>query len=239
MPVIDPRSSCAALAFFLSSALAACLVNADVQSNLVDVVVQPPGPLTTTKLGGVATFQMSLQGVALGSATVELQSSNTSLGQPVPQTFFYAQDAWTVPQQVDVVGGDDGVVGDENYTLSFDLHGTSFLVDYTQTNTVPLQLIAVDNVPAILAPYVIAGNSATVNVRLRTAPAAPVSLTLRSASALSVSPTVLTFSPSDYDVSQVVMVTFASGATPLVSFTASSSDGRYNGVSLQIQLRQQ
>jgi len=211
-------------------------VDAQVQTSLVSFVVNPPGPLTTTKLGGSVGFTVFLSGIALGSATLEIDSSNPYLGQPIPQTLFFPQDAWRKAQSVVVVGRDDGVTGDENYLMGFILKGTSFLVDYTQTGQ-SLEMVAVDDVPAILTDVTASATLANVDVMLRAPPADPVTVVLFSGAANSVEPNQLVFTPADAHTVQSVSIAYNSGISPLLSLTASSSDESYNGLAAQIQIK--
>jgi hypothetical protein len=215
----------------------ACMLNACIaQTSVVEIVTDPTGPLITTKSGGSATFNMYLSGIALGSAIIELTSGNPALGQPVPSQLTYAQQDWRIPQEVKVVGLDDGIPGNEDYALNFDLHGTSFLVAYTQTAQVPLQIISVDDVAAILTEVDAQVGAATVNVMLRTTPQTSVTLSLYSAASTSLDPNQLVFTPEDASVAQTVSVTLPSNVRGMMTLSASSDDPHYNGMTSQISL---
>jgi hypothetical protein len=229
-----PKAVLAAVS--IAAAGSACLVDAQLQTSLVTIVLDLPGPLSTTKSGGSASFAMSLSGVALGSATVEVDSSNTSLGQPVPQTLFYAQDAWMKPQSVVVIGHDDGLAGNENYLLAFSLKGTSFLVDYTQSSPQPLNMVAIDDVPGILTAVQAGATSATVDVTLRLLPSDVVVIDLVSAAAMLIDPNQLTFTPANAHTAQAVTLSFGAGVLPLLSLTGASHDPNYNHITSQIQI---
>ncbi len=199
----------------------------------------------TTEAGGQASFTVRLTSRPKANVTIAINSSN--LGEGVVNrsslTFTYAN--WSATQAVTVTGVNDAVDdGNIAYTIVTG-QASSSDGNYNLLNPADVAVVNIDDdtvgftISAISGSTTEAGGSATFTVRLNSQPTAPVNLGLSSSNTGegTVAPTSLTFTASNWSVTQTVTVTGVDDtvddgdvAYTIITASATSSDGLYNGL---------
>ncbi len=218
-------------------------------NDVAGIVVQPTSGLTTTEAGGQANFTIRLNSQPVSSVTVGLSSSNTGEGAVSPLSVTFNAGNWNLSQTITVTGVNDDVDdGNQSYTI-VTAPATSTDTRYSGTNASDVSVVNIDDDDAgiIVSPIsglitTEAGGSATFTVKLNSKPTANVTIALTSSKPAegAVSPSTLTFTPSNWSTNQTVTIT---GVDDFVddgnqSYTinglASSSDGNYTGRSFTV-----
>lgn len=214
------------------------------------VTVSPTG-LLTTEAGGAAQFTVVLNSQPTADVTITLASTDPTEGVASPTSLTFTPGggtAWNIARAVTVTGQDD-VMADGNvpYLIVTD-PVTSADPRYNALNPADVSVTNVDNetagitVTPISGPTTEAGGSATFTVALSTQPSADVSIALSSSnpSEGTVSPSLLTFTPSGpggvWNVPQLVTVTGVDDEIDdgnvmytILTGAATSSDPTYDG----------
>ncbi len=198
----------------------------------------------TTEVGGTATFTVVLDSEPTGDVGLGLTSNDTTEGTVWPASLTFTPEAWDVPQTVTVTGVDDDVDdGEVGYTIvtaaaaSADpfydgLDASDVDVTNTDDDTAGI------NVSAISGPTSEMGVTATFTVRLGSEPTADVTLGLSSGDTTegTVLPASLTFTPENWDASQIVTVTGVDDDVDdgdvayKIVLAATSPDANYDGL---------
>jgi cytochrome c peroxidase len=76
-------------------------------NDTIGVTVTPTTGLTTTQLGGTATFTMRLTAQPFSNVTIGLTSSDTTEGTVSPSSVVFTSANWNTPQTVTVTGVND------------------------------------------------------------------------------------------------------------------------------------
>ena len=84
-----------------------------------DIRVFPATGLFTSQAGDFATFTVELAVAPTANVTVNLSSSNTSVGTVSPATLTFTTADWNVPQTVTVTGVNDHQSGSVRYQVVF------------------------------------------------------------------------------------------------------------------------
>lgn len=208
--------------------------------------INPTNTLLTTEFGGTALFTVTLDLAPTNFVTINLSSSNPTEGLVAPASLSFDPTNWNIPQTVTVTGQDDAVAdGPVNYSIVLD-PSASDDVNYSTLNPINVSVVNTDNeLPGIsVTPTgglvtTEAGGNATFSVFLNRQPTADVVVGLSSSNPAegTVSPTSLTFTPSDWNTPHIVTVTGVDDfkqdgdvAYTIVTAPAVSSDLNYNGI---------
>lgn len=218
-------------------------LNAD---NEHGITVAPTSGLTTTEAGGTATFTVRLNTQPSANVTVGLSSGNTTEGTPFPLSLVFDGSDWDQEKTVTVTGANDDVDdGDVTYTI-ITAPSSSADANYNNINAADVSVVNADNDIAgvVVTPVgglvvTEAGTTATYTVVLQTQPTVNVSVDVASSDPTegSVSPSPLTFSPTDWSTPKTVTITGVDDTVQdgsigyFVTNTFSSSDPVYAGFS--------
>jgi len=170
--------------------------------------------LTTTEMGGTATFTMVLNSAPTADVTVALSSSDTTEGTVSPASVTFGTSDWNTPKTVTVTGVNDFVDdGDVAYTI---VTAAAASADEVYNNLNPLDVSAMnlddDKAGVTLSTSSVAvsetGTTATFTVVLNTQPTANVvvGLTSSDTTEASVAPSTMTFTPANWNVPQTATV---------------------------------
>jgi uncharacterized repeat protein (TIGR01451 family) len=128
----------------------------------IGVIVDPPGPLTTTEAGGADTFSVALDAEPAGTVILNLAVSDPSEGGVGPAQLVFDAGNWSVPQLVTVTGVDDpDPDGPQPYDVVFTLDAASTAAPCV----LPLPTVAAvnldDETPLLTATKEITGGDLT------------------------------------------------------------------------------
>lgn len=221
-------------------------VNSSIQIGGAGINVTPTSGLTTTELGGTASFSVVLTAQPTANVTVNLSSSNTSEGTVSPSSLTFTNSNWNTPRTVTVTGVNDSVDdGNVVYTIitapavSTDSRFNGFNPsDVTVTNTNDdLARINVAATPPLTTSET--GTTATFQIVLNSQPTANVTIPISSSDTTegTVSPSSVVFTPQNWNVSRTVTVTGVDDSIQdgninytIIIGAATSSDPKYNGL---------
>ena len=218
----------------------------NVNDDVAGITVNPTSGLITTEAGGTATFTIRLNSRPTANVTIGLSSSNTAEGTASPTSVTFTPSNWNTPQTITVTGVDDEIDDDDvTYTI-ITAAATSTDPKYNGINPADVSVTNRDN---DVAGFVInptsglttteAGGTAQFTVRLNTQPTANVTITLTSSNPAegTVSPSSLTFTPANWNSSQLVTITGVDDdvddddvAFTIITNPATSTDGKYSGL---------
>jgi hypothetical protein len=195
------------------------VVNAD---NEAGATVTPTSGLVTTEGGISATFAVRLNKQPTADVTIGFSSSSTNEGTVSPSSLTFNSSDWDQNKTVTVTGADDFVDdGDVAYTI-ISAPATSTDLAYNGYNAADVSVVNIDNdtadiivLPASGLNVTEAGSTTNYSVVLQTKPSANVVVTVTSSDTTeaTVSPSTLTFTPLNWNISQPVTIT---GADDLV-----------------------
>ncbi len=231
------------------------IINRDDDSagiELLDATGTTPltGTLETSEVGGMAQFSVRLSSRPLSDVTIPLVSSNTAEGVVSPSSLTFTSANWNNPlAHVVTITGQSDVQddGDVLYAIITEAAASSDPL-YNGRNPSDVAVVNRDNVavnragvtvtPTTLTVTEADGpeHAATFTVVLNSQPQSNVTIFLASndTSEGTVSPAVLTFTSSTWNMAQTVTVTgvddlIADGPQPfLITTTAASGDAKYN-----------
>ena len=205
--------------------------------------------LRTTEDGGTAGFTVKLGSEPTGDVVLGVASSDTTEGTVSVSSLTFTATTWSTAQTVTLTGVDDAPAnpadGDRNYTVTLTVNMTSTAdATYDALSAVTVYAVNADNeygldVGSVTGQATEAGGTAAFTVALVTRPlqAVTVTVTSRDTSEGAASPSSLTFTDSDWNVTQTVTVTGADDAiddgdvTWAVRLDPSSGDANYDGLS--------
>jgi len=210
------------------------------------ITVNPTSGLVTTEAGGTATFTIVLTNPPTAPVTIGLSSSNTSEGTVSPASVTFGTSNWSTLQLVTVHGQDDfSVDGNISYTIITAPASSSD----TRYNNMPVNDVRVTNTDNDIAGITVnptsglvtteAGGTANFTIKLNTQPAYNVIIGLNSSDPTegTVSPSSVTFTPSDWNTTQTVTVTGVPDASvdgnvayTIITANTSSSDPNYSNL---------
>jgi hypothetical protein len=190
------------------------LINLD--NEMPGILVDPTVGLTTTEVGGTATFTVALRSQPAADVMIPVVVSDDTEGVLSTMTVNFTTMNWNVPQAVTVTGQDDAVAdGDQLYTVQVG-PSTSTDLAYSGLSGAAVNLTNSDNeTPGITATSSAglntteSGGTATFTVLLDSMPSADVTITLTSSNLAegTVAPASLTFTPLDWNIAQTVTLT--------------------------------
>ena len=173
-------------------------------------------PLETDENGGSSQFSVVLASQPTDSVSIDVRSSDPSEGTPVPAVLTFTADTWNIPQTVTVSGLPDGTEdGDVRYEITFAPARSS---DNAYSGLAPEPLTVINRDRDGSRILIVNdderttsenGSSTTLELLLATEPISNVTFDLSSSdpSEATVSPSSITFTPSNFDVPQLVIVT--------------------------------
>ena len=205
--------------------------------------------LTTTEDGGIATFTIVLGSASTADVTIGLSSSDETEGTVSPTSVTFTSSNWSTAQTVTISGVDDTVDdGDVAYTI-VTAAATSSDANYSGLNASDIAVTNRDNdsgainvSPTSGLVTTEAGGTDDFTIVLGSQPSADVTIALSSSDETegTVSPSSLTFTSANWNVSQTVTVTGvddAIGGTSdgdvnytIVTAAAVSTDAGYSAV---------
>lgn len=220
--------------------------NIDDDNALPAVVIDPAGDLVTNETGTTATFTMVLTSRPTADVTILLSSSDLTEGTVAPASVTFTMLTWNVPQTVTVTGVDD-------FTPDADIAYSVITSSAASTDPAYAGLVVADvsvinndddaprvaiSTSSTLITTELAG-TATFTMVLTTQPTDDVTIALSSTNTSegTVSPSSVTFTPSNWDTPQTVTVTGVNDfafdgyvAYRIVTAAAVSSDPSYSGL---------
>ena len=218
----------------------------NVDDDTLGITVSPTSGLTTTEVGGTATFTVVLNSQPTANVTVGLSSGDLTEGTVGPASVTFTTLNWNVAQTVTVTGVDDAVDdGDIVYTI-VTAAATSADPAYNGVDPSDVSITNTDDDasgvtvnPTSGLTTTEAGGTATFTVMLDTQPTANVTVGLSSNDLTegTVGPASVTFTTLNWNVAQTVTVTGVDDAIDdgdiaysIVTAAATSTDPLYNGV---------
>jgi hypothetical protein len=212
------------------------------------IVVVPTDLLTTTELGGTATFQITLGSQPTADVDLLVTSADVGEGTVAPATLTFTSSDWDFPQYVTATGVDDAI-GDGPQAYEAIVHiAASADVGYLAVDDVRVPISNIDNETAGVQINPISGlltgedgSSATFSVVLNSEPVGDVMISLSSSDLSEGAPSVgaLLFTSSDWDTPQIVTVTgnndeSADGdvAYSIITSAPASADAMYAGLDI-------
>lgn len=199
---------------------------------------------STTESGGTATFTIVLNSQPNASVFIGISSSNTDEGTDSTSLLTFTTSNWSSSQAVTITGVDDySIDGNINYTIVTTTASSSD-ASYNGLNVNDVSVSNIDNdIPGITITPTTGlstdenGSQASFTMVMNNKPSAIVTINLSSdLTEGTVSPTSVTFTPSNWNTVQLVTVTGVNddiddGDIPytIVTATAISSDVNYNG----------
>jgi hypothetical protein len=180
------------------------------------IVVTPTSGLTTSEAGGADTFTVVLTSEPTADVAIALSSSDTSEGVVAPMMLTFTAQNWSEPQIVTVTGVDDALEdGDQMYTVVLapavsqdagysGIDPSDVTVKNLDNDTTGVTVEPVDGL--MVSEF---GDTDTFTIVLDTAPTANVTIMLSSSNPQegTVSPSMVTFTPQNWNMPQTVTVT--------------------------------
>lgn len=223
----------------------------NVDNDTAGFTVTPSGGLVTTEAGGQDTYTIVLTSEPLSSVTIPgIFSGDTGEATVAPSSMVFTAQNWNTPQTVTVTGVDDSIVDGHIQTFiwhsqvqsSDPLYANKYISNVTLTNEDD------DEGPFIIvSPYAGLvtsedGGTDTFTIVLAAAPTATVSIPLESSdtSEGTISPALVSFTTTNWDVPQEVVITGVDD--PWLDYSvnyriwpdrAQSDDVDYDGLNVQ------
>jgi hypothetical protein len=181
-----------------------------------NIQVTPTTGLITTERGETANFEIVLTSQPIADVTINLNSDNPNEGILSVNAVTFTPGNWDIPQVVTVTGINDNVVDDNiAYTIITD-PAISNDANYNGRNAEDINLTNID----LSEPFIVinpttglitqeTGSRDSFDIFLNTQPSNIVTLNLSSSDITEgvVSPTVINFTPNNWDIPQTVTVT--------------------------------
>ena len=215
-------------------------------NDVAEFTVTPTAGLTTTELGGTATFTVVLTSQPSADVTISLSSSDTTEGMVAPASLTFTAANWNVAQTVTITGVDD-LVDDGNiaYTIATAL-AVSADINYSGKDPANVSVTNTDNDTAGITVTPVsglntseAGGTATFTVVLTSEPTANVTIGLSSLDTTegTVSSASVIFTTTNWNAAQTVTVTGVNDfivdgpiAYTIDTAAATSTDPVYSGM---------
>jgi hypothetical protein len=194
---------------------------------------------------GTARYTVKLDGQPTDNVTVTVASSNTSIATVSPGLLTFTPSNWNTPQPVTVTGVSDDEVnadGSRSTTITHtaaggDYEGESASVQVTVTDDDATVTVSESSVEVAEAR-----GTARYTVKLDGQPTDNVTVTVASSntSIATVSPGLLTFTPSNWNTPQPVTVTGVDDSSPggsrSATITHMASGGGYDDVEVRVSV---
>lgn len=206
-------------------------------------IIETAGDTIVTEGGATDTFTITLTAEPTSDVTITFDVGTQVTFAPNPLVISPAN--WNVPQTVTVTAVDDPVIeGAHSATVGFTFTGDANFAAITPNSiSIVVDIIDNDN-PAVLLVES-GGNTAVVEgvsddtftVALQSQPSAPVTVTVVGDAQL-ITPAALTFDGTNWNVPQtvtasaVVDLVYEGAHTGTYTFTVTSGDANYNGLTV-------
>ncbi|MBK8169528.1 MAG: hypothetical protein IPK60_04190 [Sandaracinaceae bacterium] len=180
------------------------------------VTVTPTSGISTTEIGGTATFTVVLNTLPAGDVTIALSSDDEGEGTVTPATITFTAEDWDAPQVVTVTGVDDELADGSVLFHVITSNAASSDAAYEGFDVPDVALTNTDNDTAGLILSRLSGVRTsesgltdTFTVALNSMPSGDVSVSVTSLDLTegTVSPETLTFTPLNWNAPQTVTVT--------------------------------
>jgi large repetitive protein len=215
----------------------------NVTDNDVPTVIVSPTGITINENGGNGSFTVVLGAQPTSNVVIDLTTLSAPDATVSPSQLTFTPANWNIPQTVTVTGVDDSV--DANDTTSITVSVNDALSD-NAFDPLADQSVGVTLTDNDTAGITVAGTGAVteggandlIGYVLTSRPTANVTVTLDPGTQLSLSTTILTFTPSNWNTGQLVSVTALNDVTVegahngTITHTVSSSDTLYNVITL-------
>ena len=205
--------------------------------------INPTG-LTTSELGGTATFTVKLNSQPTADVALDLSSSNVTEGTVSPNSLTFTPGDYNQPKTITVTGVDDSVAdGPQAYKI-VTAAARSTDLNYNNVNPDDVAVTNSDNeTPGITVNPTAGlttgedGTKANFTVVLNTQPTADVTIRLTTDNVAegTVSPASITFTPATWKTAQLVTVTGVNDSIAdgdidykIVTEAAESTDPNYS-----------
>lgn len=198
----------------IDAAEASVEAGADAET-IAAVLVDAGSDLTTTELGGTAAFSLSLSRAPIAPVQILIASSDATEGVSLTASVTFTSADFATPQFVTLRGVDD-LASDGPVTFNVSFTVVSVDPAFDGLTVASLSVVNVDDETSsvIVTPTTglttsEAGATASISVRVSTAPSADVSMTVTSSDPSEgvVEPTTLRFTRTNWMVPQTVVVT--------------------------------
>ncbi|MBK8171582.1 MAG: hypothetical protein IPK60_14710 [Sandaracinaceae bacterium] len=212
------------------------------------ITVTPTGGLTTSEVGGTASFVLVLDSQPSADVSVSLSSDDTSEGTVSPVTLTFGAVDWNLPQMVTVTGVNDLVDdGDVAYHIvtaaaaSADADYNGLIADDVDITNLDNDAASVIVTPTSGLVTTERGATASFTIVLTSEPTADVSVALSSSNVSegTVSPSSVTFTSMNWMTPQMVTVTGADelvldadASYSIITASPTSSDAVYAGLTV-------
>ena len=207
-----------------------------------DARVAVDGLSVAEGLAGELRVRLGLEPDVDIDVTVTIEGSPPGVSV-TPQTLTFTDGNWDTPQSVTVTSADDHNTDNETFTIV--LTAAPAPGDWLPFLRVDVTVVDNDLPQLVVGPRSLSveegGAPAEFHVRLTVAPSFIVAVTVVSddPAAAGISPTSLTFTPTDFDISQTVIVTGTddgdiSDESVAVALTSSSIDDAYHGLTASV-----
>ncbi len=174
-------------------------------------VTVTPQSLTVFEAGGMAAYTVVLN--SQPSANVTVTPNSNSISATVSDELIFAPDNWNMAQSVTVTGVDDNVDNGDSRTATISNLVTAG-AEYASVTAAGVDVTLTDDdmagvtISETMLTVVEAGGTAAYTVVLTSRPSADVTVMPASDDpAVTVSPAILTFTSTDWDMAQTVTVT--------------------------------
>ena len=202
--------------------------------------------------GRTDTYTVVLASQPTADVSIAVASGTTAVATVSPATLTFTTTNWNTAQTVTVTGVDDRVDQDGNRSATITHTATSSDPNYNTIDIDNVIAMVVDNDTAAVNVSQSGGSTSvneasgagrtdTYTVVLGTLPTAHVEIEIESGDrgAATVGPTILTFTPSNWNTAQTVTVTGvdddvdqSNNRRVTISHTATSTDASYNNISI-------
>ncbi len=222
-------------------------VNVNVQDNdTAGVTITPSGGSTNVAEGG-ATDDYTVVLTSAPTADVTIQITPDSQSSVSPTSLLFTAANWNVPQTVTVTASDDSVI--EGTHSSVITHGITSADTHYSALTLPSLNVTITDNDFLLPGVTIAPSGGSTNVGeggatdsytivLDSDPTADVTIQITPDGQSTVSATILTFTPANWNVPQTVTVTAVDDSaiegthSSAIAHSVTSLDPNYSGLSL-------
>jgi hypothetical protein len=217
----------------------------NLDNDAAGILVSPTSGRTTTESGGTAQFSVVLLSQPTANVTITVASNDTTEGKVSTNLLLFTPANWDAPQTVTITGQDDAIAdGDQPYKIVLS-PATSTDPSYSGLDPADVSAVNLDNDSAgiLVSPTTglqttEAGGTDSFTVVLLSQPTQNVTISVASSDTTegTVSTSLLTFTPVNWNAPQTVTVTgqddfIADGNQPytIVLGAATSADAGYNG----------
>jgi hypothetical protein len=215
-------------------------------NDTANIQVTPTTGLITSERGETANFEIILTSQPIADITIDLNSNNPNEGILSVNAVTFTPEDWDIPQIITVTGVNDNVIDDNiAYTIITD-PAISNDANYNGLNAEDINLTNID----LSEPFIVinpttglitgeTGSSDSFDIVLNTQPRDIVTLNLSSSDITEgvVSPSVVNFTPNNWDIPQTVNITgvddnIIDDDTDYIIITnaATSNDVNYNSL---------